>query len=177
MAATVRQHKMACTFKSNHIPFSPFSMSYLVSPPSEWSQSSGCWQADLFFSFKCYVLGDLDQQLFSLTSDEGGMAARRGNCSSHWDSCKNVRKTNTSVFTNVGIGARHCWEKNLLPCVKYVLLIMILFSFWGFFLIPKLAAFHLWPSAVVQLCRPYRADPCVECPEGMGAHSACDGCH
>lgn len=61
MAAAVRHHKLACTFKSSHIPFSPFSLSYLVSPPSEWSQSSGCWQADLFFSFKCYVLRDLDQ--------------------------------------------------------------------------------------------------------------------
>lgn len=61
MAAAVRQRKLACTFKPSHIPFSPFSVSYLVSPPSEWSQSSGCWQADLFFSFKCYVLRDLDQ--------------------------------------------------------------------------------------------------------------------
>lgn len=86
LGATLRQHKRAgpyILFESSHIPFSPFSVSYLASPPSsEWIQPSGCWQAALFFSFKGNVLRDLDRLLFSLTSDEGGMAAGRGNCSS-----------------------------------------------------------------------------------------------
>lgn len=89
----------------------------------------------------------------------------------NWDSFKNVWRTNTSMFTNAGIIPKHCWEK-LLPCVKYALIITMLFFSTEVFVFLKLAAVPLQPSAVIQLRRLHRADPCVECPRGTEALSS-----
>lgn len=179
MVATLRQHKRAgpyILFESSHIPFSPFSVSYLASPPSsEWIQPSGCWQAALFFSFKGNVLRDLDRLLFSLTSDEGGMAAGRGNCSSEIVSrmCGGQTRLCSPMLELVQNIAGKKTDAMCLICFNNQ---DILFS-TEVFVFPKLAAVPLRPSAVIQVRRLHRADSCVECPRGTEAHSSCDGWH
>lgn len=96
------------TFPSLHF----LHLIWLAHPLSGSSLRGVGRQPVFFFSFKCYVLRDLDRLLFSLTPDEGGMAAGKENCSSHWDGFKNVLRTNTSMFTNAGISPKHCLGKN-----------------------------------------------------------------
>lgn len=68
-------------------------------------------------------------------------------------------------------------QKKQMPCVSYVLIITILFFSTEVVVFLKVAAVPLRPSAVIQLRRLQRADPCVECPRGTEAHSWLDGRH
>lgn len=97
--------ELACRFSSSPVAFPSLHFLYLIwLADRSGSSLQGCWQAAFFFFSHSSVMSweIWFQLLFSLTSDEGGMAAGGGNCSSHWDGFKNAWRTIPSVH--------QCWH-------------------------------------------------------------------